>query len=106
MGLEKQIKDLIFFYVRTNYDNYLTENNIRTIPDNEITSVITALYSERKEHIQKFIKESLIKLYENSMDKYPGDLVILNILTDIFSDDNLCINRIVKEINLYQNKNK
>ena len=36
--------------------------------------------------------------------EYPGDLVVLNILVDIFSDDELCKNRLIVEIKLQQQK--
>ena len=35
-------------------------------------------------------------------DEYPGDLIILNILVDIFSDNTLCKNRLIVEIKLHQ----
>lgn len=100
--IQKNIKDLIFFYVKTNYNNYLKENNIKFISEDKINGVINKLYTERKEHLKSFIKESLKKILK---EEYPGDLVILNILVDIFSDDNLCKNRIIAEIKLHQQSN-
>ena len=106
MSLQKNIRDLIFFYIKTNYEEYLIEKNISIIPDNEINNVIHELYDTRKEHIQEFIKTSLKQLYESNNDEYPGDLIILNILLDIFSDDNLCKNRLIVEIKLHQQQLK
>ena len=84
MSLQKNIRDLILFYVKTNYNQYLDDRKLKYIPDNEIDQVIHTLYDDRKEHIQVFIKSSLKQLYESKPDEYPGDLVILNILVDIF----------------------
>ena len=103
MTLQKHIKDLIFFYVKTNYNKYLTDHNIKYIPDEEISSVIFTLYDERKEHLKEFIKKSLKKLLK---DEYPGDLIVINILVDIFNDDELCKNRLTVEIKLHQQKIK
>ena len=103
MTLQKHIRDLIFFYVKTNYIKYLQDMGIQTIPDEQINSVIHSLYDERKEHLKTFIKEGLKKIYN---DDYPGDLVILNILVDIFNDDDLCKNRLIAEIKLHQQKIK
>ena len=100
-NIQKNIKYLIFFYIKTNYDNYLIENKIKFIQDDKIDHVISTLYTERKEHLKVFIKESLKKLLKN---EYPGDLVILNILLEIFADDNLCKNRLITEIKLHQQK--
>ena len=97
--IQKTIKDLIFFYIKTNYDNYLKENNLEFIPDDRIDQVISTLYTERKEHLKVFIKESLKKLLKG---EYPGDLVVLNILLEIFADDALCKNRLITEIKLHQ----
>lgn len=103
MSLQKNIKDLIFFYVKQNYDNYLKVNEIEYISEDKITEVISSLYLERKEHLKEFIKTSLKQLMK---EEYPGDLVILNIMVDIFSDDELCKNRLIVEIKLHQQKIK
>lgn len=93
------IKDLISFYVKKNYEVYLTDNNITKIDNNDIEHVVKKLYIERKDHIKLFIKNSMKDLYK---EKYPGDLVINNILFDIFSDDKLAINKLINEIKKYQ----
>ena len=104
MSLQNNIRDLIFFYVKTNYNQYLEENQIKYIPESDINKVINNLYDDRKEHIQVFIKSSLKQVYETKNEEYPGDLIILNILVDIFSDDELCKNRLISEIRLHQQK--
>ena len=99
--IQKNIKDLIFFYVKTNYNNYLEENKIKVIPEEKINEVINKLYTERKEHLKVFIKQSLKQLLK---EEYPGDLIVINILIEIFSDDELCKNRLITEIKLHQQK--
>ena len=96
---EKLIQDLILFYVKENYTIYLKQNDIKKIPEENLESVINSLYTERKEHLKDFIKTSLKKIMG---EKYVGDLVINNILIDIFRDDDLCKNRIKLEIVQYQ----
>ncbi len=102
-NLQKHIKDLIFFYVKTNYENYLKTNGMKFIPDEKLDEVISLLYDNRKEHLKDFIKQSLKEILK---EEYPGDLIILNILLEIFSDDNLCKNRLIVEIKLHQQKIK
>lgn len=96
---EKLVQDLILFYVKENYNIYLQESGLKKIPDNELDSVISELYSQRKDHLKEFIKSSLKKIMG---DDYVGDLVINNMLIDIFRDDELCKNRIKLEIIEYQ----
>jgi hypothetical protein len=99
--IQKNIKDLIFFYIKTNYNNYLKEKKLQYIPEDKIDEVISQLYTERKEHLKGFVKESLKKMLKGD---YPGDLVVLNILMEIFADDELCKNRLITEIKLHQQK--
>ena len=106
MSLQKNIRDLIHFYVKTNYEKYLSDNNIKIIPDNEINTIIYTLYDDRKTHIQEFILESLKTLYKDKSEEYPGDRTITNILLNIFQDDELCKNRLITEIKLHQQQIK
>lgn len=96
---EKIVQDLILFYVKENYNIYLQESELKKIPNHELDSVISELYSQRKDHLKEFIKSSLKKIMG---DDYVGDLVINNMLIDIFRDDKLCKNRIKLEIIEYQ----
>ena len=103
----KIIQDLIFFYVKENYKKYLEDNNIGSIPEKEIHYVINDIYTNKKKHLQGFLKDSLKKIQK---DEYIGDLIINNICYEIFNDDELCKHRLYTEIKLFQdtkkNKNK
>ena len=101
--IQKHIRDLIFFYVKTNYEKYLLDNKISRIDDDKISLIIQELYVDRKEHIKLFIKESLRELIK---DEYPGDVIINGIIREIFEDDKLCKNRLELEIKNHQNKYK
>lgn len=95
----KLIEDLILFYVKENYANYLKEKHIKKIPDDEIPSVIETLYSDRKVHLKQFLKSSLKELMK---DEYIGDLAVQSICNEIFSDDEVCKQRLITEINIQQ----
>jgi len=96
---QKLIQDLILFYVKQNYENYLKENNIQKIEEGKVGDIVTKLYTQRKEHLKGFITESMKSIME---DEYCGDVFINNILIDVFRDDKLCKNRIILEIKEYQ----
>ena len=98
-SLDNRIKDLIQFYVRTNYEQYLTDHQITAIPETQVDTIITSFYDDRKEHLKTFIKESLRQMLRA---EYPGDLVVLNILVGIFEDDVICRNRLLLEVRLHQ----
>ena len=101
--LERTIKDLITFYVKENYNQYLIDNNLTIIENDKLKSVISDLYTSKKDHLKQFVKDSLKELWK---EDYPGDLVINNIFFEIYEDDELCINRICVEIELYQDNEK
>ena len=100
--LERTVKDLIIFYVKENYNNYLKENNLLFIHGDKLKQVIDTLYDSKKNHLKQFLKDSLKELLK---DDYPGDLVINNICYDIFQDDDLCKNRVLVEIKIHQENN-
>ena len=101
MSYQKNIRDLLVFYVKTNYEQYLKEHNLQFISNHELSSIIDTLYIERKPHIKVFIKESLKELLKND---YPGDCLIDSIIREIFSDDQVCKERLYIEIEAYQMK--
>ena len=96
------IKELITFYIKTNYEQYLKDNDIETIPTEQIDNVVDTLYTNKKEHLKTFILSSMKELLK---DEYPGDLIISNILNDILRDDQLCKRTLINEIDLYQKNN-
>ena len=65
----KLIKDLIIFYVKENYTVYLLEKNIKTIENSDLDSIIDLLYTQKKEHLKEFIKNSMKELLK---DEHPG----------------------------------
>jgi hypothetical protein len=99
--LEKRIRDLIHFYVKENYNHYLGKKHISTIQIADIPEVVDELYTEKKEHIQVFVKSSLQIMLKDEM---PEEYIINNLLSEIFRDDELCKNRLTVEIKLHQQK--
>ena len=98
----KIIKDLIIFYIKENYKSYLKDNNITFIKTENLDNVIDELYTQKKDHLKQFIKSSMHELLK---DEHPGDLIINNIIIDVFRDDQLCKQTLKTEIELYQKNN-
>lgn len=96
------IKELITFYTKTNYEKYLVDNNLKVIATKDIDNVVEKMYTNNKNHLKSFVLSSMKDLLK---DEYPGDLIIGNILNDIFRDDNLCKRTLINEIDLYQKNN-
>jgi hypothetical protein len=99
MSSLKMIKDLVIFYIKTNYDEYLKSNSIEKIEDDKILEVVDSLYTEKKEHLRGFILNSMREMLKSN---YPGDLPINAILNDIYRDDEFNKTKLVNEIKTYQ----
>ena len=105
--LNSTIKELAFLYIKVNYEKYLKENNLTEIQYDKLKSVVDSIYTEeKKKNMKTYIKQCLKKMYEETTSKYPGDLIVNTILNEIDDDDELCKNRLIAEINLYQQKKK
>ena len=96
---QKLIQDLILFFVKENYNKYLSDNEIKKIQDDQIEFVVKKIYQEKKSNIKEFLTTSLKKIMG---EDYIGDLFVNNICNDIFRDDELCTNRIIMEIKNFQ----
>jgi len=99
MSSLKMIKDLVIFYIKTNYEEYLKSNNIDKIEDDKILGVVDSLYTEKKEHLRGFILNSMREMLKSN---YPGDLPVNAILNDVFRDDEFNKTKLVDEIKTFQ----
>ena len=97
-SLEEQIRNIVFYYVKINYNQYLKTHNISYIEEDKIREVIEELYIDKKKDLQNFIRNCLKEMMKSS---YPGSLVE-NIIYEIFEDKDLAINRVTLEITKYQ----
>tara|TARA_B110001469_G_C9619991_1_gene308899 strand:- start:901 stop:1221 length:321 start_codon:yes stop_codon:yes gene_type:complete len=95
----KDIKELLIFYIKTNYEKYLKDNNIQCIPNSQVNFIIKKIYTEKKTHSKKFVKEALKEVHGND---YVGDTQVDLLLIDIYDDDMLMITKLEKQIIQYQ----
>ena len=100
--IDSLIKDLTIFYVKTNYENYLKDNNISSINNNKIEEVVNLIYNkDKQEHLIQFIINSLKELLKNES---PTETIIRSMLLSNMIDEELCKQKLITEIKIYQNK--
>ena len=102
MSLQEKIKNIVFYYIKNHYKNYLNTHNLKYIPEDEIKNVIDEFYKTESKSLKQFIRTTLEKMME---DNYPGALVE-NVIYEIFEDEEFAKNRVVMEIKIYQENNK
>ena len=99
--LSNDIKELLIFYSKTNYEHYLQKNNITKINENKIDTIIENIFDEKKKHCKEFVHNSISQVYkENSPSKYTINLI----LNDIFEDEIIVKHNLKKKILEYQSK--
>lgn len=102
MSLQENIKNIIFYYIKKRYTEHLRKENIKSINDEEIHTLINNLYTDEKEGIQKYIRNCLKEMY---LEDY-NSVLIENIIFDIFDDEELAKNRVIMEIKSFQEHQK
>jgi hypothetical protein len=105
MYITDDIKDIIFKFIKEEYENYLQNNNILLIKNDNMDNIINNFYEENKIKLKNIIRSDLKKKYkEKYKENYPSSS-IENIILDIFQDKELNIKKTVNELLYIQDKN-
>lgn len=99
LQLGNDIKELLIFYVKTHYENYLKKNRLKKIDENKLKMVVENIYKENKEHAKIFVINSLQEVYT---DKCPDTSIINLILIDIFEDEAIILYKLNEQIRNHQ----
>ena len=100
MKNQDKIREIVLHYVKIQYNNYLDEQNIQFIDENKLSEIITELYYKKKDDLKIYIKSCLNN--EGSLLNHLTE----NIIFEIFEDEELCINRLILEVQQYQSYKK
>ena len=98
MSIQEKVRNIVFYFVKNEYKNYLDKYDLKFIPEDDLDSVVDSFYIQKEKTLKEFIRTNLKKMMK---EKYPGALVE-NIIFDIFQDDKLAKNRIILEIKQFQ----
>ena len=99
MSIAHRIKEIITDFIKDKYFNYLNFNNILIINDNELKRIISDFYNNNTKELKNLIRTTI----KNEIHSEYPSMTIENTLFDIFQDSHLNINRIILEIENYQN---
>ena len=102
MSLQENIKNIIFYYVKKKYNEFLQKENLKFIDDIQLLDLVDNLYSVEKESLQKYIRNCLKDMYQENYNS----AVVENIIYEIFDDEELAKNRVILEIKSFQEHQK
>ena len=103
MNLPELIKKITFHFIKIHYNQYLEDNKIKIIPENELENVINKLYDDKKLDLKKYIRGTLRKNFPNYDTNFTLKASTEEIILEMFEDPDYAKNRLVLEINNYQN---
>ncbi len=98
MSIQEKIRNIVFYFVKNEYKNYLDQHDLKFIPEVDLDRVVDSFYIQKEKTLKEFIRTNLKKMMKM---QYPGALVE-NIIFDIFQDEKLAKNRIILEIKQFQ----
>ena len=100
-NITDNIKNIIFKFIKKEYENYLENNSILLIKNQNIDPIINNFYEENKINLKNIIRSDLKELYK---ENYPSASVE-NIILDIFQDRDFNIKKTINELLYIQDKN-
>lgn len=98
--LVNAIQELCYNFAKFHYEMYLDKKHLKRIPDEEVSRVVHDMFDLQKEkELKTYIRASLKSVCKQN---YNG-LAVETTLSEIFNDKQLVINRIILEIQTFQN---
>lgn len=101
MNIVDEIKEIAFNYIQNSYKNYLHNNNLLLIKEENLNTIINEIYNNEAKELKNTIRNKLKDKYK---ENYPSASVE-NIILDIFQDKTLNIQKTIDEIAFIQKKN-
>ena len=101
MNIVDEIKEIAFNYIENSYQNYLHNNNLLLIKEENLSTIINEIYNNESKELKHAIRS---KLKEKHKENYPSASVE-NIILDIFQDTTFNIQKTIDEIAFIQKKN-
>jgi hypothetical protein len=101
--LPKTISNIVLFYIKKHYHNYLKEHQIYKIPDYEINNVVNSFYVEKEVELKKFIRNTMRKNFPDYDKNLAMKTGTEEIILEMFDDREFSVSRVSLEIGNYQN---
>ena len=105
-SLPNIIKNISFHFVKLNYNKYLEDNKMEEIPKERLDEVVGELYDQKQTELKKFIRGTLRRNFPDYDQNFSMKTSTEEILLEMFEDPDFAKNRIVLEIEGYQESKK
>ena len=105
-NLPNIIKNISFHFVKLNYNKYLEDNKMEEIPKERLEEVVGELYDQKQTELKKYIRGTLRRNFPDYDQNFSMKTSTEEILLEMFEDPDFAKNRIVLEIEAYQDSKK
>ena len=105
-NLPNIIKNISFHFVKLNYNKYLEDNKMEEIPKERLDEVVGELYDQKQTELKKYIRGTLRRNFPDYDQNFSMKTSTEEILLEMFEDPDFAKNRIVLEIETYQESKK
>lgn len=104
-NLPTTIRNIVFYYIKAHYNEYLKENNISFIPKDELNNVVGDLYEKNSLNLKKYIRGTMRKNFPDYDKNFTLKTSTEEIILEMFEDPEYSKNRVAIEIQSFQNDN-
>jgi hypothetical protein len=101
-NLPNTIRNITFHFVKVHYHQYLKDNNLKKIPDENLETVINDLYDEKESELKKYIRGTMRKNFPDYDKNFTMKTSTEEIILEMFDDPDFSKSRIIVEIENYQ----
>ena len=72
MSLQQKVRNIVFYFIKKEYKEYLNKNSLKYIEKDNISDVVDEFYIKKEKVLKKFIRTNLKRMMK---DNYPGALM-------------------------------
>tara|TARA_B100000963_G_C22032448_1_gene411843 strand:- start:19 stop:375 length:357 start_codon:yes stop_codon:yes gene_type:complete len=101
-NLPNTVKNITFYFIKQHYNKYLDDNNLKTIPKEDIYTVVDKLYTDKEQDLKKFIRGTMRKNFPDYDQNFTLKTGTEEIILEMFEDPEFSKNRLAIEIETYQ----
>ena len=104
-NLPNTIKNITFHFIKVHYNKYLEDHKIEFIEKEKIKDVVNDLYDDKQLELKKYIRGTMRKNFPDYDSNFTLKTSTEEIILEMFEDPDFSKNRIIVEIEQYQNSN-
>ena len=105
-NLPNTIKNITFYFIKQHYNKYLEDNELETIPKEDIYGVVDKLYTDKEQELKKYIRGTMRKNFPDYDKNFTMKTTTEEIILEMFEDPEFSKNRLAVEIENFQDGKK